>query len=207
METCEAILEAACRLFPERGFSGTSVSDLAEAAGVNKSLIYHHYGSKEGLWRAVLEHYFMQWAPAWELLGPEDDGDLAGLTELARGEEGFFRHLMEHPLLVRLMAWQNLEGDPLMKPSERVVLERVAGRMRRLQESGALRSGLDVKVIPIAVVSLFTQWFMTRERYREWLCGDDPDPNIDERFLEGIMDLILRGMLPEGGDGGTDAQG
>lgn len=51
----ERILKAAAELFAERGFHGVSISDVAEAAGLVKSAIYHHFPSKEALYVAVLD--------------------------------------------------------------------------------------------------------------------------------------------------------
>jgi len=53
--TRERILAAAEELFLERGFDGASMSALARAAGVNQSLISHHFGSKRGLYDATFE--------------------------------------------------------------------------------------------------------------------------------------------------------
>lgn len=48
------ILKSASALFAERGFSGVSMSDVAEAAGLVKSSIYHHFENKEALYLAVM---------------------------------------------------------------------------------------------------------------------------------------------------------
>ena len=48
-----ALREEALRLFAECGYAGTSVRDVAAAAGVSPALLFHHYGSKEGLREAV----------------------------------------------------------------------------------------------------------------------------------------------------------
>ena len=52
-DTRETILNAAERTFSACGFTGTSLRQLAEEAAVNQSLIFHYFGSKEGLYRAV----------------------------------------------------------------------------------------------------------------------------------------------------------
>ncbi|MGB5810434.1 MAG: TetR/AcrR family transcriptional regulator [Polyangiales bacterium] len=54
----EALLEAAAHEFAENGFRGASVSRIAKRTGVTQPLINHHFGSKEGLWRAVLDWTF-----------------------------------------------------------------------------------------------------------------------------------------------------
>jgi TetR/AcrR family transcriptional regulator, cholesterol catabolism regulator len=46
-QTRQALIDAAVRLFGERGFHGTSVQELVDAAGVTKGAFYHHFGSKE----------------------------------------------------------------------------------------------------------------------------------------------------------------
>lgn len=47
------LMEAAARLFEERGYKGTSVRDIASATGTSISNIYHHFGNKEGLWTEI----------------------------------------------------------------------------------------------------------------------------------------------------------
>src|SRR5690349_10764613 len=45
----ERLVEAALRLFAERGFEGTSVQDVVTAAGVTKGAMYHYFGAKDDL--------------------------------------------------------------------------------------------------------------------------------------------------------------
>lgn len=52
------ILDAALKLFAHRGYNATSVQDIAEAAGVSKGNVYHHFGDKESIFRQLLESYF-----------------------------------------------------------------------------------------------------------------------------------------------------
>jgi AcrR family transcriptional regulator len=55
VRTKERILDAAESLFGERGFAGTSLRALTAAAGVNVASVNYHFGSKEGLLRAVVQ--------------------------------------------------------------------------------------------------------------------------------------------------------
>lgn len=50
-----AILAAARRLFAQRGFAGTSMREIAQAAGVSKAAIYHHFQDKRHLYRELLD--------------------------------------------------------------------------------------------------------------------------------------------------------
>lgn len=50
-----AIIDAAEMEFLERGYAGVRMEHVATRAGYNKSLVYRHFGGREGLWDAVLE--------------------------------------------------------------------------------------------------------------------------------------------------------
>lgn len=65
-DTAERIAQAAERLFAERGFAGVSARDIAEAAGVNKALVFYHHGSKAALFEKILAHYYEAHARALE---------------------------------------------------------------------------------------------------------------------------------------------
>jgi len=54
--TRAALVEAAMRVFARDGFDAASTRALSQAAGVNQALIGYHFGSKEGLYRAVFDH-------------------------------------------------------------------------------------------------------------------------------------------------------
>jgi len=52
------ILSAALKLFSEKGYEGTSVSELVLAAGITKPTLYYYFGSKEGLFDAVCQNNY-----------------------------------------------------------------------------------------------------------------------------------------------------
>lgn len=53
-----AILHGAAAAFARSGFAATSMEDVAEACGVTKLIVYRHFGSKEDLYRAILQRVF-----------------------------------------------------------------------------------------------------------------------------------------------------
>jgi AcrR family transcriptional regulator len=59
----DRIREAAKRLFAERGYEGTSTAEICRVAGTSQSQLVKHFGDKQGLLKAVLEH-------AWEQINP-----------------------------------------------------------------------------------------------------------------------------------------
>jgi AcrR family transcriptional regulator len=51
----ERILKSALRLFSDKGYDATSVREICEASGITKPTLYHFYGSKEGVYRALVD--------------------------------------------------------------------------------------------------------------------------------------------------------
>lgn len=67
-ESRQAILEATLAIAAERGYDGTTVALVQEATGLPASSIYWHFGSKDQLLAATLEHSYRSWratAPTW----------------------------------------------------------------------------------------------------------------------------------------------
>ena len=62
----DAILAAARSEFARHGFAGARIERIAEAADVNKQLIFHYFHSKEGLYSAAISAVFASWQPAPE---------------------------------------------------------------------------------------------------------------------------------------------
>jgi AcrR family transcriptional regulator len=79
-ETAASILDVAERLFVERGFSESSVDDIARAASVTRGAVYHHYGSKEGVFRAVVARLQDRVAAAVVRAADEEAGARERLT-------------------------------------------------------------------------------------------------------------------------------
>src|SRR6185437_5349250 len=59
-EPQDRILDAAVRVFRRHGFRRSSIEQAAEEAGLTRQALYHHFSSKEALFRAVLERLYEQ---------------------------------------------------------------------------------------------------------------------------------------------------
>lgn len=56
MDKRQQIMQHALVLFAENGFEGTSLGQIAKRASTHKQLITHHFGTKEKLWREIVNH-------------------------------------------------------------------------------------------------------------------------------------------------------
>lgn len=62
----ERALDAALRVFWEKGYEGTSLADLTAAMGINKPSVYATFGDKAELFRKVVDHYMRRQATVWD---------------------------------------------------------------------------------------------------------------------------------------------
>ncbi|WP_437317001.1 TetR family transcriptional regulator [Sorangium sp. So ce385] len=97
--TKKRLLDAALDEFAERGLAGARVDRIADKASANKQAIYAYFGSKEDLFRSVLEERCKSVFDAV----PFDPSDLPAFVA------GVFDHLVENPKSVRMMMWRQLE--------------------------------------------------------------------------------------------------
>jgi AcrR family transcriptional regulator len=95
----EKIIEESLRLFSEKGFSGTSISEILEAAGVSKGGLYNHFKTKGELFSAVLSESRKIWR----------DKNLAGLDDIEKPLEKITK-LLENYRDEYLIGSGNLPG-------------------------------------------------------------------------------------------------
>jgi AcrR family transcriptional regulator len=103
----EGILDQAAGLFARRGFAKTSVQDVADAVGLSKAGLLHHWSSKDALYTAVLSHAA---AVGGQLLDAVGDLPL-GASRDRRALEAMVDIALAHPGLVSLLLAPILAGE------------------------------------------------------------------------------------------------
>lgn len=113
VRTRSKILREATRLFARSGYDGTSTHDIVRATGFNKRMIYHYFGDKKGLYRAV---FLRQWAELKEWLDEAPRRRPPGTREmLLESLEILFDFFAGHQTFVRLLLWEGLEGGAISR--------------------------------------------------------------------------------------------
>jgi len=199
MTAKDAILDAAEGTFAEKGFSGSSMKVIAERAGVVKSLIYHHFSSKQDLWTKVVERYMRDHiALIQDTVGVLMSKGIHGAREM-EGYRRYFDLLKRNPNLLRMTAWLNAEGSGLSSAPEpgdhhrNVILK----YMRLLQEKGIFRRDIDPRILIILLMAASEFWFVSGDRITSWF-GDDVDiSELEEKYITSVRELLLNGMRGE----------
>ena len=86
MTTKERIADEALTLFAAKGFSGTTVKDIADAVGIKDASLYKHFKSKKEILNTIVEEAYVHMGNMSDSLGiPSGDGSLEDAAEFFRG--------------------------------------------------------------------------------------------------------------------------
>ena len=191
--TRTAILDAAEEVFIDRGVADATTSEIARLAGVTKSLIHHHFGSKNGLWREVKVRRFAEYGTAQMKMLEESDPE----AELLRDSmKMYFRFLQGSPAMVRLFAWMFLEDDVDCGDLDGDLAKLGIEHIRQAQEDGTFRSDLDPRYILMTFLSLTQHWFQFRDSFLLDAGLSGPREELDTEYLESILKIFFGGILP-----------
>lgn len=130
-ETTAALLAAARTLFAEHGYANVSLADVVAAAGVTKGALYHYYGGKEELFRAVVAEVHGEVA---DRVAAASDGDLwdrfvAGCRAFlaVSTEPGINRiMLVDAPSVLGWGVWRELDAESSMRHLGDILTELMA---------------------------------------------------------------------------------
>ena len=133
LHTRERLIDSARYLFWERGFAGTSMTDLLAHAGVNSGSFYHFFESKEALLRAVLEGYLQALRPM--VVNPafaETDEPVERIFAILAGYRG--RILQTDCQYGCPLGRLALEIDPENRPAHKLIAENFQGWIGAVRE-------------------------------------------------------------------------
>lgn len=150
------LISVATDEFAEKGLAGARVEEIASRTATSKHMIYYHFGSKDGLYRAVLEQAYEEFRVAE---GSIDYDDLPALDALSALVGATFDVHACNPQIVRIIMAENINfGQQIRSIDSFEQRELALDTMRRILDRGAadrtLRSGLDPLQIHLSVSAL-----------------------------------------------------
>ena len=199
-DAVERILVAAEALFAQQGFDAVSMNAIAEAAGVCKANVFHHFTSKNDLYVAVLRNACKDASQHLDELGSDELSLAERLTQFVHAH---LQTILEHEQVTRLSLREMLnEGTHQSQElAEKVYGEkfsRFVAILRAGQAAGELRRDIDPAVVATALLGANLFFFEAREVLRHF-----PDVTFTqqpERYSRMLADIILNGILPPAPD-------
>jgi AcrR family transcriptional regulator len=180
--TSRRILDAATEEFSRHGIAGARIDRITAAARTNKAQVYGYFGSKEGLFDAVLAYSLEQGATRF------DADDLPGWAV------ALYDQILQRPDLVRLMGWLRLEQRPAGLVLDSLDLEPKFAAIAQAQAEGRLRPGDPADLLSLVVAMAFA-WSPTSGAY----AASTDEPAADhERRRALLRDFVQRATAPEG---------
>jgi AcrR family transcriptional regulator len=151
------ILEVAAAEFGEKGLAGARIDEIAALTQTSKRMIYYYFGSKEGLYLAVLEESYRKVREIEAELHLED---LEPEQALRRLVAFTFDHHLSHENYIRLVMTENINRGQYIAQSKNIQELNVTAiaAIRRLYQrgvkSGVFRPGLDPVDIHASISAL-----------------------------------------------------
>lgn len=197
----QELIDAALHEFSIRGLGGARVDAIVARTNSNKAMVYHYFGSKEGLYIAALESVYRDIRAREDLIDFELMSPTAALECLV---EFTFRYYLDHPAFVRMINNENLHSAVYLKRSDSIaamnssIISKLAGILQRGAALGIFRPDLDPLDVYISISALGFTYVSNQHTLsvvfgRDLMSGDA----LDAR-MASIKDVIRRYVEQQG---------
>ncbi|MEE4453287.1 TetR/AcrR family transcriptional regulator [Novosphingobium resinovorum] len=185
------IVAVATSHFADKGFAGARVDEIAAATATSKRMIYYHFGSKEGLYRAVLTEAYRGIRSA-ELDAGLDE--LPPLQALERLTALTFDYHFHHPELVRLVMDENMRRAPhvgsVVEAQNEMVLPGTRALIERGVADGSFRAGIDAVDLHMTISALAFYFVSNRYTFATIFKADTTSEAAAARRREQVVETV-----------------
>ena len=194
-ETKRNILDVATAEFSAMGLAGARVDAIAERTHTTKRMLYYYFGSKEGLYEAVLDKVY------GDIRALEQDlhvGELQPVEGMRRLVEFTFDYHDRHRDFVRLVSIENIHGAKYVEQMKTFrsrnasVIVTIEDLLARGVASGQFRDDIDPIDLHLMISSLCFHRVANRSTFGAAFGRDPSHPRLRAKHREMVVDAILR---------------
>jgi AcrR family transcriptional regulator len=183
LESRDRILDSALELFSQRGYAATGVSGIVKGAGIEKSALYWHFGSKEGLLAALFDRMDAEFVEG--ILKRAVGSDVRPEQGLDLFVDGLRQIVEQSGHIVRLLLSVSIERSQVSAET-RAAMERVFERTR-LAVAHGFEQALGVKLPDVDLIARLALAYQWEAAVRAQI---DPDGVDHPRFFAHLKRLI-----------------
>ena len=177
------LLDVATNVFAAHGFHGTSMEDVAEAAGVTKPVLYQHFSSKRDLYRELLDQVGNQLVDAVTTAVSAETGPRA---QVEAGFAAYFRFVARHADAFGLLFGSGARRDEEFADAIRRVEDTMADAIAALIEADIAvdhRQLLGYGIVGLAEVTS-----------RHWVAMGEPSVRAADQLARRVSELAWAGL-------------
>jgi TetR/AcrR family transcriptional regulator len=204
------LLRAARAEFAAKGLMGARVDEIARSAGLNKQLVYHYFGSKDELYRAVLEGVYAEIREQERALSLGDLPPEEAMEKLI----GFsFDYLADHPDFIALLNDENGQGARHLGGSRRLhemhspLIALIRRTLRNGAERGAFRRDMDALQLYISIAGLAYFYFSNNRTLSAIFGRDLGSARAIAARRRHVIDFVMAALRPTSDGAGGAADG
>lgn len=193
--TMQNILEVATEEFASKGLSGARIDEIAASTRTSKRMIYYYFGSKEGLYIAVLEEAYRRIRAIEAELHLEDLPPEDALRKLV----GFTcDYQLANPDFIRLVMTENIHRGEFLAQSKTIqqlnvpAINAVKDVYRRGVEAGVFRSHVDPVDLHMSISALCFFNVSNRHTFSLIFKRDLESPAAIVARRDAIIDMVVR---------------
>ena len=179
---------------PTTGYAGARVDEIAARTRTTKRMIYYYFGSKRGLYLAVLEHAYAGIRVLEQQLDVEHLDPARAMRALA---ELTFDHHESHPDFIRLVSIENIHRAEHLRTSEVLAglaapaVDVLGGILERGRATGLFRADVDALDVHMVISAFCVFRTANRHTFQAIFDRDLLDPDRRAHYRRMVGDLVL----------------
>jgi AcrR family transcriptional regulator len=193
------ILRAASSEFSRHGLGGARGERIARRARSSERMVYYYFGSKEGLFRAVIEAAYGSLGRAEQQLVLDDKPPREALAYFCRF---VWRWYADHPEFIGVLNVENQHQARHLRKSGQLdqlvspVVQMLAALIERGRRSGEFRAGIDAADLYVSIAGLGYFYLSNRFTLSAVLGRELADPAVLEAHWRASEEMVLRFVAP-----------
>lgn len=191
------LLDTAEKLFSQKGFDGTSVRDIAEAAGFNTAMISYYFGSKEKLMEEIFERKSLNLREKVDNLLQDDSLD--PLQKMYSLVDGYVEGILQRKQFHRILLTEQIINQ---NPSIIQMVDKMKARnsecinelIRLGQKKGMFKKNIDIPMLSNTLIGTISHSLLNMEFYKSYHHLDALKEEEFERLLKKKLSVHLKNI-------------